>query len=155
MQQTPAPSLAILCLADVQVERVLPSTIQARCEAPAVLPPVQINPNGLVHALWNLVINAKQAIERDGSIELRCGSQGGEVWIEVADNGPGMPEDVRAKIFDPYFTTKPIGQGTGLGLTAVARFVRGSNGVIEVESEPGAGTTFRMSFPRASRAQSA
>ena len=139
----------------VQVERVLPSTIQARCEAPAVLPPVQINPNGLVHALWNLVINAKQAIERDGSIELRCGSQGGEVWIEVADNGPGMPEDVRAKIFDPYFTTKPIGQGTGLGLTAVARFVRGSNGVIEVESEPGAGTTFRMSFPRASRAQSA
>ena len=73
----------------------------------------------------------------------------------MADNGPGMPEDVRAKIFDPYFTTKPIGQGTGLGLTAVARFVRGSNGVIEVESEPGAGTTFRMSFPRASRAQSA
>ncbi len=139
----------------VQAERVLPSTIRARCEAPAQLPLVQINPNGLVHALWNLVINAKQAIERDGAIDMRCGVEGRQVWVEVSDSGPGMPEDVRAKIFDPYFTTKPIGQGTGLGLTAVARFVRGSNGVIEVDSELGRGTTFRMTFPRASSARSA
>ena len=66
-----------------------------------------------------------------------------------------MPQDVQERIFDPYFTTKPIGQGTGLGLTAVARFVRGSNGIVQVESESGRGTTFRMRFPRAADARSA
>jgi len=139
----------------VQAQRVLPSGIQATCEAPAEVPLVQINPNGLVHALWNLVINAKQAIDGEGAITMRCGSDRHQVWIEVADTGPGMPEEVQERIFDPYFTTKPIGQGTGLGLTAVARYVRGSNGIIQVESEAGRGTTFRMRFPRASGVRSA
>ena len=109
---------------------------------------VQVNPHGLVHALWNLVINAKQAIDGEGKIALRCGSDRRHVWVEVSDTGPGIPAEVQERIFDPYFTTKPIGQGTGLGLTAVARYVRGSNGAIEVESAPGRGTTFRMRFPR-------
>ena len=133
----------------VQAERVLPSGITVRCDAPGEAPLVQVNPHGLVHALWNLVINAKQAIEGEGQIELRCGSDRRQVWVEVADTGPGIPAEVQERIFDPYFTTKPIGQGTGLGLTAVARYVRGSNGAIEVESESGRGTTFRMRFPRA------
>jgi signal transduction histidine kinase len=95
-----------------------------------------------------LVINAKQAIDGEGAIRLRCGYDRRKVWIEVEDSGPGIPKDVQERIFDPYFTTKPIGQGTGLGLTAVARYVRGSNGAIEVESAGGRGTTFRMAFPR-------
>ncbi|MGK0264140.1 MAG: two-component system NtrC family sensor kinase, partial [Planctomycetota bacterium] len=89
------------------------------------------------------------------AITLRCGSDRHQVWIEVADTGGGMPTAVQDRIFDPYFTTKPIGQGTGLGLTAVARFVRGSNGLIQVESEAGRGTTFRMRFPRATGLRSA
>ena len=132
----------------VQAERVLPSGITVRCEAPAEAPMVQVNPHGLVHALWNLVINAKQAIDGEGKIALRCGSDRRQVWVEVSDTGPGIPAEVQERIFDPYFTTKPIGQGTGLGLTAVARYVRGSNGAIEVDSAPGRGTTFRMRFPR-------
>lgn len=139
----------------VQAERVLPSGIQATCEAPTEVPLVQINPHGLVHALWNLVINAKQAIDGEGAITMRCGSDRHQVWIEVSDTGPGMPEEVQERIFDPYFTTKPIGQGTGLGLTAVARYVRGSNGIIQVDSEIGRGTTFRMRFPRSSAVRSA
>ncbi|MCK5943076.1 MAG: HAMP domain-containing histidine kinase, partial [Planctomycetes bacterium] len=138
----------------VQACRVLPSGIQATCEAPAQTPLVQINPHGLVHALWNLVINAKQAIDGDGAITIRCGSDRHQVWVEVSDTGPGMPKEIQERIFDPYFTTKPIGQGTGLGLTAVARYVRGSNGIVQVESDSGRGTTFRMRFPRAAGVQS-
>jgi signal transduction histidine kinase len=62
-----------------------------------------------------------------------------------------MSREVQARIFDPYFTTKPPGQGTGLGLTAVDRFVRSSNGIVQVESEVGRGTTFRLRFPIAER----
>ena len=132
-----------------QARLVLPSSVQLTCETPSETPPVLLNPHGIVHALWNLVINAKQAIDGDGAITLRCGSDRHQVWIEVADTGAGMPKEVQERIFDPYFTTKPIGQGTGLGLTAVARFVRGSNGIVQVDSEAGRGTTFRMRFPRA------
>ena len=138
-----------------QAALVLPGGVQITVEAPSEAPPVLLNPHGIVHALWNLIINAKQAIDGDGAITLRCGSDRHQVWVEVADTGGGMPEAVQERIFDPYFTTKPIGQGTGLGLTAVARFVRGSNGLIQVESESGRGTTFRMRFPRAAGIRSA
>lgn|GEM_PF-3080653 len=137
----------------VQAERVLPSSIEVACEAPPESPPVHLDPHGFVHVLWNLVINAKQAIEGEGAITLRCGSDRREVWVEVSDTGPGIPEEVQAQIFDPYFTTKPVGQGTGLGLTAVARYVRGNHGAIQVESVPGCGTTFRMRFPRVADGQ--
>jgi signal transduction histidine kinase len=132
-----------------QARLVLPDSIQVTCEVPEEVPAVLLNPHGLVHALWNLVINAKQAIAGDGAITLRCGSDRHQVWIEVADTGCGMSKEVQQRIFDPYFTTKPPGQGTGLGLTAVARFVRASSGLIQVESEAQRGTTFRLRFPRA------
>lgn len=138
-----------------QARLVLPGSVQITCETPSEAPSVLLNPHGIVHALWNLTINAKQAIDGDGAITLRCGSDRHQVWIEVADTGAGMPQEVQDRIFDPYFTTKPIGQGTGLGLTAVARFVRGSNGIIQVDSESGRGTTFRMRFPRAVGVRSA
>lgn len=132
-----------------QARLVLPSSVQITCEAPSGMPPAHLDPQGLMHALWNLVINARQAISGEGVIALRSGSDAHQVWVEVADTGCGMPPAVQSRIFDPYFTTKPPGQGTGLGLTAVARFVRGSNGLIQVESEVGRGTTFRLRFPRA------
>lgn len=138
-----------------QAALVLPGCVQLTVEVPSEVPAVLLNPHGIVHALWNLVINAKQAIDGDGAITLRCGSDRHQVWIEVADSGDGMPVEVQERIFDPYFTTKAIGQGTGLGLTAVARFVRGSNGLIQVESETGRGTTFRMRFPKATGVRSA
>jgi signal transduction histidine kinase len=132
-----------------QARLVLPGAIRLVTEAGDALPPVHLDTNGLVHALWNLVINARQAIGGEGVVTLRCGSDSHQVWLEVADSGCGMTAEVQARIFDPYFTTKPPGQGTGLGLTAVARFVRGSNGIVQVESEVGRGTTFRLRFPRA------
>lgn len=133
-----------------QARLVLPKSIEVSCSTPEEPVPALLNPRGLVHALWNLVINARQAIQGEGRIELRCAVERHQVWIEVTDSGCGIPKDLRERIFDPYFTTKPPGQGTGLGLTAVARYVRGSNGLIQVESEPGQGATFRLRFPRVS-----
>jgi len=130
-----------------QARLVLPGVIQIELAAETPPAPVLIDRRGLVHALWNLVVNARQAIAGTGCITLRCGGAGGSAWIEVADTGCGIPKDVQARIFDPYFTTKAPGVGTGLGLTAVARFVRGSRGDITVTSEPGRGATFRMVFP--------
>jgi len=131
---------------------VLPSSIDLRLDAPESTPPVLVDAHSLGHALWNLVINARQAIAGDGTIFLRCGHDRHQVWVEVADTGAGMTPEVRRRIFDPYFTTKPQGEGTGLGLTAVARFVRASNGLIEVDSEPERGATFRLRFPIAATA---
>jgi signal transduction histidine kinase len=136
----------------VQARPVLPGTVQLQDEIPERLPPVLLNARGLVHALWNLVINARQAIQGDGVITLRCGEDRHQVWLEVQDTGAGMSREVQERIFDPYFTTKPLGQGTGLGLTAVARFVRGSNGLIQVDSQVGRGTTFRLRFPQSESA---
>jgi signal transduction histidine kinase len=132
-----------------QARLVLPKSIDVACLLPEEPLPVLLNPRGLVHVLWNLVINARQAIQGDGRIVLRAGVDRGQVWIEVSDSGSGIPKELHERIFEPYFTTKPPGQGTGLGLTAVARFVRGSHGLVQVESEVGKGTTFRLRFPRA------
>ncbi len=137
-----------------QASLVLPGSIQITCEAPPSAPPVLLDPHGLMHALWNLVINARQAITGEGAITMRCGSDPHQVWLEVADTGCGMTREVQQRIFDPYFTTKPPGQGTGLGLTAVARYVRSSNGLVQVESEVGRGTTFRLRFPQATERRS-
>jgi signal transduction histidine kinase len=134
-----------------QARLVLPKSIELECSVPADQQMVMLNPRGLVHALWNLVINARQAIQSEGRITLRCVETRHQVTIEVSDTGPGIPKELHERIFDPYFTTKPPGQGTGLGLTAVARFVRSSNGAVMVESQPGRGATFRLQFPRAMR----
>jgi signal transduction histidine kinase len=134
-----------------QAGLILPGSVQITCEAPTEPTWVLLNPHGLVHTLWNLVINARQAIVGEGAITLRCGRDRHQAWIEVVDTGSGMSREVQARIFDPYFTTKPPGQGTGLGLTAVDRFVRSSNGIVQVESEVGRGTTFRLRFPIAER----
>jgi len=132
-----------------QARLVLPRAIELACHLPEEPLLVLMNPRGLVHVLWNLVINARQAIVGEGRIVLRCGGERQQVWLEVSDTGCGIPKELQERIFDPYFTTKPAGQGTGLGLTAVARFVRSSLGIVQVESEPGQGTTFRLRFPRA------
>jgi signal transduction histidine kinase len=69
------------------------------------------------------------------------------VWVEIADNGGGIAKEHLARIFDPFFTTKPIGSGTGLGLSLSYGIIQKHNGQIEVHSEPGQGTTFRIVLP--------
>ncbi|MBI5810767.1 MAG: PAS domain S-box protein [Deltaproteobacteria bacterium] len=95
----------------------------------------------------NLIINAVHAIEDGGTMTLRCVKQGGVVVASVADNGCGIPQEHLSKIYDPFFTTKPVGKGTGLGLYVVYRIVTKHRGSIDVESRVGGGTTFTLRFP--------
>jgi len=95
----------------------------------------------------NLLVNAGQAIETKGIITIRSGVEGGEVWVEISDNGKGMPAENINRIFDPFFTTKPVGVGTGLGLSLSYGIIQKHQGRIVVSSEIGKGTTMRVVLP--------
>ena len=111
------------------------------------LPLVECRLSQLNQVFMNLLVNASQAIVGRGVIRVVTGVEGSEVWVDIIDNGAGMKPDVLARIFDPFFTTKAIGAGTGLGLSVSYRIVEGHGGRIEVESEPGRGTRFRVWLP--------
>lgn len=98
-------------------------------------------------ALLNVVNNGIEAMAGGGRLDVVLDRTGDEVLISVADQGPGIPDSVRDRIFNLYFTTKPRGSGIGLAMTF--RIVQLHNGSIDFMSEPGSGTTFRMRFPRA------
>ena len=118
--------------------------------------------SSLDQALMNLAVNARDAMPDGGTLRIstrtvvlgpdavRRGAptEGDYVAIEVGDSGQGMGPDVLSRIFDPFFTTKEVGKGTGLGLTSVYSFVKQCGGHIEVSSELGRGTTFRLYFRR-------
>jgi PAS domain S-box-containing protein len=122
--------------------------------------PALVDPSQLSSALLNLAINARDAMPNGGKLlfethnvvlddsltnaEVRSGNY---VLIVVSDNGTGIPETIRAKIFEPFFTTKQVGKGTSLGLSMVYGFVKQSGGHIQVYSEEGYGTTFKIYLP--------
>ena len=112
------------------------------------LPAVQGNFAQLGQVCMNLINNAIQALKGgEGRIMLKTYTQGGEAVFECVDTGPGIPEEVRQNIFKPFFTTKPVGEGTGLGLYICHQTVEKHGGQIEVESQVGMGTTFRVKLP--------
>jgi two-component system NtrC family sensor kinase len=101
--------------------------------------------------LLNLLVNALQAIEAagrdDGRITVLTQRLGEDMLIEVGDNGTGIAPDHLAKLFDPFFTTKDVGEGTGLGLSIAHNIIRAHGGRIEVDSQVGVGTRFRIYLP--------
>lgn len=137
--------------------------VEIEKELPEDVPPVLGESLQLEQVILNLLSNARDAV--DSRAELERQREGGdksrrklitlrirqvapgELGLEVSDNGTGMSEEVRAKIFEPFYTTKPVGRGTGLGLSISYGIVATHNGRIEVESQPGEGTTFRVVLP--------
>jgi len=95
----------------------------------------------------NLMVNAVQAMEKGGSMTLSTKARGEEIVISIRDTGPGIPDDIRQKIFLPFFTTKDINIGTGLGLSVVHGIVKSHRGRIKVLSESGRGTEFKVYLP--------
>lgn len=112
------------------------------------IPHIEGVPAQLNQVFMNLLVNAGQAIETDGIITIRTGCDDDWVWVEVEDNGSGIPADNMTRIFEPFFTTKPVGMGTGLGLSLSYGIVAQHGGRIEVHSQIGAGSTFRVLLPR-------
>ena len=111
--------------------------------------PVIADRGQLDQVLMNLVVNASDAMSEGGTLTIRTGAlDASRVWLSVADTGVGVSEAIRDRIFEPFFTTKERGKGTGLGLSVVHGTVARHGGTIEVESEFGRGSTFRVILPR-------
>ena len=110
-------------------------------------PLVYCNPQRLGQVLINLLVNAAQAIEKKGTIEIRTYTQDRHVCIDITDTGKGIEPENLKKVFDPFFTTKSVGQGTGLGLSVSYEIVKKHGGDIKVRSEVGKGTTFTVMLP--------
>jgi len=108
-------------------------------------PVLQADPVRLTQALLNLVINAMQAVERKGRIEVNATATAESVTIAVRDSGPGIPPERLLSIFDPYFTTKP--EGSGLGLWIAQQIVTAHGGALKVQSVAGEGAVFTMTLP--------
>jgi PAS domain S-box-containing protein len=129
------------------------------------LAPAFVDPNQVENALLNLAVNARDAMTQDGRLLIETGyatlteaharrnnevTPGDYVFIAVTDNGSGMDENVLGHAFEPFYTTKEVGRGSGLGLSQVYGFVKQSGGHVELRSKVGVGTTVTMYFPRPS-----
>jgi len=113
-----------------------------------VIPDIECLPSELNQVFMNLLVNAAHAITADrGTITIRSGADDDLVWVEVADDGAGIAPENLKRIFDPFFTTKPIGKGTGLGLSLAYGIIKKHAGQIQVHSELGVGTCFRITLP--------
>lgn len=145
------------------LRRLLGENIELHCSSPEDLWPVLMDPTQVDQILANLCVNARDAIQGIGriAIELRnvsfdetfcamhLGFEPGDyVVLMVSDDGSGMDRKTLEHVFDPFFTTKPLGEGTGLGLATVYGIVKQNRGFIDVYSEPGQGSTFKIYLPR-------
>lgn len=111
------------------------------------IPYVMADPRQMEQVFHNILLNAIQALEGSGAIEIESKVIGGSIEVSVRDSGPGIPREHLSRIFEPFFTTKPVGNGTGLGLSICSELVKKHGGSIFVESEIGRGTTFSIIIP--------
>ena len=130
------------------LERSLRADILLDTHFPNALPPIWTDPNQFELAVLNLAVNARDAMPKGGVLAITARrAENGQVEIVVSDTGTGIAPDVLERIFEPYFTTKLAGQGTGLGLSQVYGFAQQGGGSIRIATELGAGTTFILSLP--------
>ncbi len=111
------------------------------------VPPIRMAPGTMDQLLLNFVLNAIDAMEGKGTVRMKCWSEPGCAVVSVADDGPGVPPELRNRIFEPFFSSKPPGKGAGLGLAICLGIVTRRGGTIRLESEPGKGATFTVRIP--------
>jgi signal transduction histidine kinase len=111
------------------------------------LPELLADPQHIKQVVVNLVVNSIQAMGEGGRVTIRTMSHHNDAYLIIEDNGPGMTPDVLKMIFTPFFTTKDVDKGSGLGLSVIHGIVKAHGGVIQVESAPGQGTRVEVAFP--------
>ncbi len=121
--------------------------VKLQIEEDSDLPEVDLDESQLRQALLNLIRNAREAMPKGGELVVAVRNAAGGVEIHVDDDGPGIPEDVRASIFDPFFTTKQ--RGTGLGLAVTREIIEAHGGTIRCEPRAPHGTRFLIALPGA------
>ncbi|RPI06903.1 MAG: PAS domain S-box protein [Ignavibacteriae bacterium] len=143
------------------MQQTFPKTVTFNQDFEAELPVINADHSQIHQVLLNLCVNARDAMPKGGVISIKAGVAAGEkllerfpaateqqyLYIAVSDTGTGIDETTRTRIFDPFFTTKEKGKGTGLGLSVVYGVLQAHHGFIDVESEMGKGTTFRLYLP--------
>ncbi|OFX23320.1 MAG: PAS domain-containing sensor histidine kinase [Anaeromyxobacter sp. RBG_16_69_14] len=145
----PAAVSRVLSLLAIPAEK---KRVRVEADLPATLPPVLADPDGLHQVLVNLLVNAVSAVGDGGRVGVRArtGPDGAHLALEVHDDGPGVPEALRERVFDPFFTTRP--DGTGLGLAVCARIVAAHGGDLRVGAGPLGGACFSVLLPVAPEA---
>lgn len=149
------PARALTTVAELLAVEAERRGVAIATEAAPDLPPLRADPGQLQQVLVNLAINALDACERGGRVTVRARAAPAAppgapaVLLEVEDDGAGIEPAVRTQVFDPFYTTKKRGHGTGLGLWVVAQLVRAHEGEIDLDSRPGAGTLVRVTWPAA------
>ena len=166
-QQTLSPKVidlnALIDGMKTLLRRTLGETIELAVERDAELWPTRVDPSQVETAILNLAINARDAMPDGGALRVETrnappdadGPPGDYVVIAVSDTGVGIPEDLLHDVFRPFFTTKEVGKGSGLGLSMVYGFVKQSGGHIRTDSASGRGTTIEIWLPRAREAAAA
>ncbi|HEV8600178.1 MAG TPA: ATP-binding protein [Gemmatimonadales bacterium] len=160
---TPTDLNALVANAEKMLRRVIGEHIELVAKLDPELGTTRVDPGQIEQVLLNLAVNAHDAMPNGGTLTLEThnasldagyvrshpgASVGDFVVIALSDSGTGIPPEVMPHIFEPFFTTKPVGQGTGLGLATCYGIVKQAGGSIEVYTEPGLGTTFRIYLPR-------
>jgi signal transduction histidine kinase len=112
------------------------------------MPLIRGNEGELRQVFIAIILNALDAMEDKGRLELETAIEGNAVFIKIRDTGPGIPSDFMGRIFDPFFTTRPEKGGTGLGLSIANKIIKENNGEIGVATNEGKGTTFTITLPR-------
>lgn len=136
------------------LERTMGENVTVRCELADRLPTIELDRNQLENAILNIALNARDAMDGAGELVLVTkAGENGEVAFSVHDNGCGMDEATQIRATEPFFTTKPVGSGTGLGLSQVYGFITQTGGNLKFESKPGTGTVVRLLFAGKSRGQ--
>jgi two-component system NtrC family sensor kinase len=111
------------------------------------IPEIMASTNQMRQVMLNLIKNAKEAMPKGGNLFIRTGKEDNSVLIYIQDTGMGIPEEIRDKIFEAFFTTKQKVKGVGLGLSVCYGIIKDHGGEVKVESEEGKGTTFIISLP--------